>query len=77
MRRPEPDKTHDKEVSVAVLGPEDLSFNEMAQIMSDVLGKTIGFKQIPMEAFKARLAGFGMSEAMVQGYPRQRSNLPL
>jgi uncharacterized protein YbjT (DUF2867 family) len=54
--------------SVAVLGPEDLSFNEMARIMSDVLGKTIGFKQIPMEAFKGRLAGFGMSEAMVQGY---------
>jgi uncharacterized protein YbjT (DUF2867 family) len=54
--------------SVAVLGPEDLSFNEMARIMSDVLGKSIGFKQIPMEAFKGRLAGFGMSEAMVQGY---------
>jgi uncharacterized protein YbjT (DUF2867 family) len=54
--------------SVAVLGPEDLTFNEMAQILSDVLGKPVRFQQIPMEAFKTRLAGFGMSEAIVQGY---------
>jgi uncharacterized protein YbjT (DUF2867 family) len=54
--------------SAAVLGPEDLSFNDMAEIISDVLGKTVRFQQIPMEGFKSRLAGFGMSEAMVQGY---------
>ena len=54
--------------TVAVLGPEDLSFNEMAQIASEVLGKQVRFQQIPMEAFKTRLAGFGMSDAIVQGY---------
>jgi uncharacterized protein YbjT (DUF2867 family) len=53
--------------SVAVLGPEDLSFNDMAQIMSEVLGKPVRFQQIPGEAFKATLTGFGMSEAMAQG----------
>jgi len=53
--------------SVPVLGPEDLSFNEMAKIMSEVIGKPIRFQQIPGEAFKARLTGFGMSEAMAQG----------
>lgn len=53
--------------SVPVLGPEDLSFNDMAQIMSEVLGKPVGFQQIPGEAFKARLTGFGMSDAMAQG----------
>jgi uncharacterized protein YbjT (DUF2867 family) len=52
---------------VAVLGPEDLSFNDMAQIMSEALGKPVRFQQIPGEAFKARLTGFGMSEAMAQG----------
>jgi uncharacterized protein YbjT (DUF2867 family) len=52
---------------VAVLGPEDLSFNDMAKIMSEVLGKPVRFQQIPGEAFKARLTGFGMSEAMAQG----------
>jgi uncharacterized protein YbjT (DUF2867 family) len=52
---------------VPVLGPEDLSFNDMAQIMSEVLGKPVRFQQIPGEAFKARLTGFGTSEAMAQG----------
>jgi uncharacterized protein YbjT (DUF2867 family) len=53
--------------TVPVLGPEDLSNNDMAQIMSDVLGKPVGFQQIPGEAFKARLTGSGMSDAMAQG----------
>ncbi|MES2283339.1 MAG: NAD(P)H-binding protein [Pseudomonadota bacterium] len=53
--------------SLAVLGPEDLSFDDMAQIMSEVLGKPVRFQQIPGEAFKARLLGFGTSEAMAQG----------
>jgi uncharacterized protein YbjT (DUF2867 family) len=33
--------------SVPVLGPEDLSFNDMAQIMSQVLGRPVRFQQIP------------------------------
>ncbi len=53
--------------SVAVLGPEDLSPNDMAQIMSEVLGQPVRFQQTPNEALKARLTGFGMSEAMAQG----------
>jgi uncharacterized protein YbjT (DUF2867 family) len=52
---------------VPVLGPEDLSFNDMAQVITDVLGKTVKFQQIGGEAFKARLTGSGMSEAMAQG----------
>ena len=51
-----------------VLGPEDLSYNDMARIMSEVLGTTVRFQQITGEAFKARLLARGMSEAMVQGY---------
>jgi uncharacterized protein YbjT (DUF2867 family) len=53
--------------SLAVLGPEDLSFNDMARIMSEVLGKSIRYQQIPLDAYKARFIGFGMSEAMAQG----------
>jgi uncharacterized protein YbjT (DUF2867 family) len=52
---------------VAVLGPEDLSFNEMARIMSEVLGKPVAYQQIPFEAYKAQFTGFGMSDAMAQG----------
>lgn len=50
-----------------VLGPEDLSFNDMAQIMSEVRGKPVRFQQIHGEAFKAGLTGFGMSEAFAEG----------
>jgi uncharacterized protein YbjT (DUF2867 family) len=52
--------------SAAVLGPEDLSYDDMARIMSEVLGKPVRFQQIPLEAFKARLLERGMSEAMAQ-----------
>jgi len=39
----------------------------MAQIMSEVLGKSIRFQQISAESLKARLMKQGMSEAMAQG----------
>jgi uncharacterized protein YbjT (DUF2867 family) len=55
------------QTSVPVLGPEDLSFNDMAQIMSEVLGKPVRFQQISFETFKARLIEQGVSEAMAQG----------
>jgi uncharacterized protein YbjT (DUF2867 family) len=60
------DRSWSGQGSAPVLGPEDLSFNDMAQIMSDVLGKPIRFQQTPWEAFKDQLTGFGMSDAMAQ-----------
>jgi uncharacterized protein YbjT (DUF2867 family) len=53
--------------SVPVLGPEDLSFNQIAQILSEVLEKPVRFQQIPFEAFKARLIESGASESMATG----------
>ncbi len=52
---------------VPVLGPEDLSLNEMADVISDVLGTTVRFQQIAFEAFEDSLLNQGMSPAMVQG----------
>jgi uncharacterized protein YbjT (DUF2867 family) len=52
--------------SVPVLGPEDLSYNDMATIMSEVLGKPVRFQEIPRDPFKAGLLQRGMSEAMAQ-----------
>jgi uncharacterized protein YbjT (DUF2867 family) len=52
--------------SAPVLGPEDLSYNDMATIMSEVLGKPVRFQEIPGETFKTRLLQRGMSEAMAQ-----------
>jgi uncharacterized protein YbjT (DUF2867 family) len=52
---------------VPVLGPEDLSFDDMARIMTDVLGRPVRFQQIAPEALHERLTGVGMSDAMAQG----------
>ncbi len=49
-----------------VLGPEDLSYNDMAQIMSEVLSRPVRYQQIPGEALKATLTRYGRSEAMAQ-----------
>jgi uncharacterized protein YbjT (DUF2867 family) len=52
---------------VAVLGPENISCNDMAEIMSDVLAKPVRFQQVPLDAYKAQFINFGFSEAMAQG----------
>ncbi len=52
---------------VAVLGPENISMNDMAQILSEVLNKPVRYQQIPLEALKSQLAERGASEAMAQG----------
>jgi len=52
---------------VPLLGPEDLSFDDMAEIISEALGKEVRFQQTTFEAYKDRFVGLGMSEAMAQG----------
>jgi uncharacterized protein YbjT (DUF2867 family) len=52
---------------VPLLGPEDLSFNDMASTMSDVLGQPIHFQQISIETYKQQILKSGASEAMTQG----------
>jgi uncharacterized protein YbjT (DUF2867 family) len=52
--------------SVAVLGAEDLSHNDMAGIMSEVLARPVRYQQVPADAFRATLLSNGQSEAMAQ-----------
>jgi uncharacterized protein YbjT (DUF2867 family) len=52
---------------VPLLGPEDLSFNDMARIMSEVLGMQVRFQQNTFEAYKDRLVSSDMSGVMAQG----------
>jgi uncharacterized protein YbjT (DUF2867 family) len=61
------DTTWTGQAEVPVLGPEDISPNEMAEILSDVLGKPVHFQQTPIEAYKSSMAGRGMSEAFAKG----------
>ena len=51
-----------------VLGPEDLSFDDMAAIMSETLGKPVRYQQVPFDAFEAQLRERGASAAFAQGF---------
>ena len=53
---------------VPLLGPEDLSYNDIAKIISEVLGKEVCFRRIMFEAYKDGFIRLGMSDAMAQGY---------
>lgn len=52
---------------IPVLGPEDLSPNDQAAILTEVLGKPIRYQQVPSAGFKASLVGNGITEAWAQG----------
>ncbi|MGW5697587.1 NAD(P)H-binding protein [Streptomyces asiaticus] len=53
---------------VPVLGPEDLSANDMARIMSEVLGRPIRYRRQSLEDLRAAFTGRGVGDAIVQGY---------
>jgi uncharacterized protein YbjT (DUF2867 family) len=53
--------------SVPVLGPEDLSANDMARIVSEVLGRSVRYERQPLDAVAATLSGYGFGDAFVQG----------
>ncbi|WP_436524548.1 NAD(P)H-binding protein [Actinoplanes sp. HUAS TT8] len=53
---------------VPVLGPEDLSNDDQARILTEVLGRPIRFQHVPVDAFRDNLiANAGMSAAVAQG----------
>lgn len=53
--------------SVPVLGPEDISFNDIAQILSEVLDRPVRYQQISRADHKAALMQHGMGESYAQG----------
>ena len=61
------DKSWTQQGGVDVLGPEDLSPLDMADIMSDVLDRSIHFQQVSAEDYRAQLMRSGASEAFAQG----------
>lgn len=61
------DQSWTGQAAVPVLGPEDLSCHDQAEIMSEVLDRPIRFQQITPDAYKASLTQHGMSEAWAQG----------
>jgi len=50
-----------------VVGPDDLSPNDMAQVMSEVLERPVRFQQVTGADYKATLMQYGITEAWAQG----------
>jgi uncharacterized protein YbjT (DUF2867 family) len=53
--------------SVPVFGPEDLAPEDMARIMSGVLGRPVRYERQSLADLGATLAGYGIGDAFVQG----------
>jgi uncharacterized protein YbjT (DUF2867 family) len=53
---------------VPVLGPEDLSPDDITRIMSEVLGRPVRYVRQSFEDLRAEVAARGASDAIVQGY---------
>ncbi|RYZ85265.1 MAG: NmrA family transcriptional regulator, partial [Proteobacteria bacterium] len=60
------DKSWTGKGSVAVLGPEDISFNDIAAKMSEKLGRPIKYVQSPAEVLKKTYMQYGASDAAAQ-----------
>lgn len=61
------DPTWRGQADAPVLGPQDHTYNEVAEIISDVLGRTIRFQPISLDAYRAQVKSFGASDAMAEG----------
>ncbi|MEU0033260.1 MULTISPECIES: NAD(P)H-binding protein [unclassified Streptomyces] len=53
--------------SVPVLGPQDLSPDDLARIMSERLGRPVRYERLPLGELYTTLVGHGLDEAFVQG----------
>ena len=62
------DRSWTGQAGAAVHGPADLSFHEMAGVMTRVLGRPIRYQDVPPLAYKAMLIEHGQSEGFAQGY---------
>ncbi|MEU8687475.1 NAD(P)H-binding protein [Streptomyces sp. NPDC048665] len=53
--------------SVPVLGPQDLSPNDLARIMTEQLGRPVRYERQPLDDLHTTLVGYGLNEAFVRG----------
>lgn len=52
---------------VPVLGPRDLSPNDLARIMTEQLGRPVHYERQPLDEMRTALLGYGLNAEFVQG----------
>ncbi|MFI5766117.1 NAD(P)H-binding protein [Streptomyces sp. NPDC051563] len=53
--------------SVPVLGPQDLSPEDLARIMTEELGRPVRYERQPLEELRSTMLDYGLGEAFVEG----------
>ncbi|MEU6000598.1 NAD(P)H-binding protein [Streptomyces sp. NPDC047197] len=61
------DRTWTGSDSVPVLGPQDLSPNDLARIMTEQLGRPVRYERQPLYELYTTLVGYRLDEAFAQG----------
>ena len=62
------DRSWSGQEDVPVLGPEELSYADLAAIVSDVTGREVGYEHQTYEAYKEAAMARGLTDAFAQGY---------
>ena len=62
------DRSWTGQEDIPLVGPQDLSFKEIAAILSDVLSHEVRYQQVPFDGFRAQLMQRGMSDEFATGY---------
>ncbi|MEU5263085.1 NAD(P)H-binding protein [Amycolatopsis sp. NPDC021455] len=53
--------------SVPVLGPQDLSPDDLARIMTEELGRPVRYRRQPLDELRSTMLGYGLNAAFVEG----------
>lgn len=62
------DRSWSGQEDVPVLGPEELTYADLAAIVSEVIGREVRYEQVPFDQVAAQLIQRGANEAFVQAY---------
>ena len=62
------DRSWDGQEDVPVLGPEELSYGDLAAIVSEVVGREVHYQHVPFERLEAQLGERGMNPTFVEAY---------
>ena len=62
------DRTWTNQEDVPVLGPEALSYADLAAVVSEVAGREVRYEQVPFERLEAQLVGRGANPAFARAY---------
>jgi uncharacterized protein YbjT (DUF2867 family) len=62
------DRSWSGQKDIPVLGPEELSYDDLAHIVSEVIGREVRYEHQSYEAFKESAIARGLTDAFSQGY---------